>query len=155
PAYADLLTTLAWRLVAQAGNYDQAEAYLKQALSIHESALGKNYSVDTCVLTSGGMLYCPMTEYAWGLVELGAFYCQMEEFARAEVPLRQASDILGKAVAKLPYPYLNGLIRVGEQYLEREDCVQADKDRGQVLAYASCLDLLAEVFRKQAYYVQA
>jgi tetratricopeptide (TPR) repeat protein len=96
-----------------------------------------------------------MTEYASSLAELGAFYCFTEEFARAEVLLRQAADILTKAVAKLPYPYLQGLINVGEQYLEREDCVQAAKDRRQVLAYASCLDLLSRVFRAQGHYIES
>src|SRR5262249_32666037 len=82
PAYARTLISFAWWFVAQGGNYDQAEEYLKKALSIHENALRKDCSIDTCVLTSEATLHCPMTNYASSLVVLGAFYCDLEEFAR-------------------------------------------------------------------------
>jgi CHAT domain-containing protein/Tfp pilus assembly protein PilF len=155
PAYAHSLTNLAWVLCDSRDEADQAEKLLNQALHICEKNLGKGLPADACLLTSGGSLYSPRAAYARALVHLGRFYTVVDEYPRAEPLLTDAAAILRGLVQKIPSAHLHKLNYVGELYRSRDDCVQADHDRGMVLSYATCLTSLADLCAQRGCYALA
>jgi CHAT domain-containing protein/Flp pilus assembly protein TadD len=155
PVYARGAVALAELLWEIRGDFVQAEKYLKQGLQIQRDVLKQDRSRDSCFLTSGCSFYCPRSEYANSLVALGALYMAMSDYKQAEPLLVEGCEILEKIVEKFPSSYIQGLNDVGDLYRPREDCVQADHDRSQVLSYATAVDKLARLYGVHSDYAKA